>query len=159
MKKQILKSDPQLSALYSYLPYKPLVIYPDSENIKTKAYLTGICEDGGYIETTFKRKRRTHKGDIISRKDKIIRGHECYIENVKLMLRPLSDLTKDEYFKMTGKSSLCSFNGTYYYKGLDEYCSRSYSDVNDLPYYLILELLQNHFDIFGLIDKGYAVKL
>lgn len=77
----------------------------------------------------------------------------------KPILRPLSDLTKEKYFEMTGKSEKEDFalyftNSGFYKQG---YTSRTYETYESLPYYHILELLENHFDIYGLIENNLAI--
>lgn len=83
-----------------------------------------------------------------------------YIGRIKPILRPLSDLTKeiehngerfvfsDRYLsnskiKMLLDNSLCSFN----------------NPLNDIDYNSVKLLLEHHFDVFGLIEKGLAINI
>lgn len=75
----------------------------------------------------------------------------------KLVLRPLSDLTRSELEKqgywhhidwLTHElQTSIKKNGV---KGLEKH-------INEAPYEMIVYLLSRHYDIFGLIDKGLAV--
>ena len=61
---------------------------------------------------------------------------------IKPILRPLSDLKEDNYY-----FTYCNNSG-FMMKGKNE----TYIRLNDLEY-----LFKNHFDVFGLIDKGLAI--
>lgn len=140
-------------AFYSYLPYKPMVIYPDSNNVKVKAYLTGICEDGNYYETTYKRKRLNCNGDIIGHKDGKQRGHECYIENMKLILKPMSLLTRKELEDQ-------GFNSHVDYLTIEQFCSENDKfPIMKAPYEMIQYLISKYYDVFYLIPQKLAVAL
>ena len=68
------------------------------------------------------------------------------------ILRPLSDLTIDEEF-------YSSFFRTFSDEDNVGYICESKSDVSNqgLSYSCILFLIENHFDVFGLIEKGLAI--
>lgn len=61
---------------------------------------------------------------------------------IKPILRPLSDLKEDKYYFTYFKDY------GFMMKGKNE----TYIRLNDLEY-----LFKNHFDVFGLIDKGLAI--
>lgn len=73
--------------------------------------------------------------------------------NIKLVLRPLSDLMKDE-FKMDDLSKKAVLF-------LDKTANLPYNNrdnhIGVLRYSDVQFLLKNHFDIFGLIPQGLAV--
>lgn len=140
-------------AFYSYLPYKPMVVYPDSNNAKVKAYLTGICECGNYYETTYKRKRANCKGDIIGRKDNIQRGHECYIENMKLALVPLEKLKNINSVYFQGMN--CDLQHQIEINEV----ARKFRNYNSLSVVSFELCLKNHIDIFDLIPNNLAVAI
>lgn len=64
------------------------------------------------------------------------------LKSCKPILRPLSDLKEDNYY-----FTYCNNSG-FMMKGKNE----TYIRLNDLEY-----LFKNHFDVFGLIDKGLAI--
>jgi len=77
------------------------------------------------------------------------------------ILHPLSDLTIEKYFEMTGKNKKDDFALYFTKEGLYKqgYTSRLFENCELLPYYHIVELLENHFDIHGLIEKGLAISI
>ena len=91
----------------------------------------------------------------------------CFINSVKPILRPLSDLTRDEYFKLSQKDDKKEF-GYWYVKSnatqkkgihFEGYSSRriSLSRYDLMPYYVLEFLFKNHFDVFELIEEGLAI--
>ena len=58
----------------------------------------------------------------------------------KPILRPLSNLTKDEYSHLL-------YGNPLEYK------------INELPYKPFIKLLENHFDVFHLIPQGLAIDI
>ena len=67
-------------------------------------------------------------------------------KHFKPILRPLSDLTKDDLDTLQ--------------------CTELYNQINDadfcihlLPYQIAMYLIENHFDVFGLIEKGLAIDI
>lgn len=85
----------KLEEICGYLPYNPLIIYPGTHGMKIKATLTGILERLTIWETTYAKKRNKCYGDLLSYYDGKERGHNTYIDNVRLILRPLLDLTRE----------------------------------------------------------------
>ena len=94
------------------------------------------------------------------------------LNQYKPILRPLSDLTKEitneknQTFIFVESLEIGEDdNGTEYTDGnikiIDELISISkhelFLDVSYLPYLLVKDLIENYFDIFGLIPKGLAI--
>jgi hypothetical protein len=84
-------------------------------------------------------------------------------QDFKPILRPLSDLTK-KIEDNGNKFVPIDYINQHYLKctidkdgivndGIDKY------EILFLPYCLIKELLQLHFDVFGLIEKGLAIDI
>lgn len=74
--------------------------------------------------------------------------------NIKLILRPLSDL-KNNFESIDLYTDLCStYNGVVINDIID-----NKRDTSFISYYYIERLLQNHFDIFGLIEKNLAIDI
>jgi len=138
-------------SFYSYLPYKPMVIYPTSDGVVKKAYLSGINESGKYYETTYKRKSKNCKGDIIGFKDGKERGHNCYCENMKLILKPMSSLTRKELEEQ-------GFSSHIDYLTTEQFCDQKEKfPIFKAPYNMIQYLISKHYDVFYLIPKKLAV--
>jgi hypothetical protein len=93
------------------------------------------------------------------------------IDNIKLILRPLSDLTKEievngEKFvpierltKIFGGRPI-SFDGNCFYTKIQESVVRKKEDLVPLHFSQLdafNKLFEWHFDIFGLIEKGLAI--
>ena len=83
---------------------------------------------------------------------------ETPFENIKPILRPLSDLTKQHEADMTEYSDIerVVFSGNpsnLYFTNTEE---KTYLDdyVDSLNY-----LLSHHFDVFGLIEAGLAIDI
>lgn len=91
---------------------------------------------------------------------------------IKPILRPLSDLTKELYYELSGKTEKDSF-GFWYGKhngGSDKrdyiyhsgYSSRQYflcDGYGQFTYKMMEFFLEHHFDIFGLIPEGLAIDI
>jgi hypothetical protein len=91
---------------------------------------------------------------------------------IKPILKPLSDLTKDKYFKLSGETEGQCF-GFWYgkYNGDSDkrefihhegYSSKVYflnNGYGQFPYRMMQFFFKNHFDIFGLIPKGLAIDI
>ena len=83
----------------------------------------------------------------------------------KPILKPISDLSlllKDEFEKYSGK-----INGKVNTEIIELFCientnnSENLEDVilSSLPYECIEYMFKNHYDFFGLIDKGIAIDI
>lgn len=75
-------------------------------------------------------------------------------QDFKPILRPLSDLTKEEYFSVW-KFEMDEESLVFHFLGLD-YESR-FLDKYSLSFWN--DLLSKHFDIFDLIPKGLAIDI
>jgi hypothetical protein len=76
------------------------------------------------------------------------------LDEIKLILRPLSDLTKKDNTLIDSWKKQDSF-GSFFRKFEDITLDR----IPVLEYRIIVSLLQNHYDIFGLIEKGLAIDI
>ncbi|MGJ1360400.1 hypothetical protein ACR79K_27210 [Sphingobacterium siyangense] len=130
-----------LEHLAPYLPY--------GVEVKTK---DGIFKIVGWVN------------DIGICLDTIFYGANA-IPEYKLILRPLSDLTKEiehngEMFVpkevLIDRYDLKFDEGDYFF--LDYYCIGD-TDSPWTGYHIIQLLIQWHFDVFGLIDKGLAIDI
>jgi hypothetical protein len=99
-------------------------------------------------------------------------GNAKSFTEIKPILKPLSTLTKDLYYKLSGKLEKDSF-GFWYGKYNGDNDKRDYiyhSGYSDRRYFLcdgygqfnykMMDFfLKNHFDVFGLINAGLATEL
>jgi len=104
----------------------------------------------------------------------IVGDYELYLleDEIKPILRPLSDLTKELYFELSGKSEKLDF-GFWYGKHNGDFDKRDYiyhtgysgktyyiSDgCGQYPYKMMLFFFEHRFDIFGLINEGLAISI
>lgn len=86
--------------------------------------------------------------------------------NMKIILRPLSDLTKTlfqfEYGEPTTLEDWINGNcdlGTDRWILQDKAKEQRQERIMDLPYFVAEYLFQYHFDVFGLIEKGLAIDI
>lgn len=86
--------------------------------------------------------------------------YNCF-EEIKPILRPLSDLTKE--ITVNGENFVPSdyisvrfnlFCGEWLYL-----CINNLDVIEDVPLSVSKKLLEWHFDIFGLIEKGLAIDI
>lgn len=77
---------------------------------------------------------------------------------VKPILKPLSNLT-EEYRKNDESeiAELCDEFSNYDIEHLENGINFGDSPVDFMQYHKVVLLLEKHYDIFGLIDKGLAV--
>ena len=77
----------------------------------------------------------------------------------KPILRPLSDLTEEiENFRDKPEDN-CLVMDNWIDHFLDFTGKVNEANINACPYGLMQILLENHFDIFGLIEKGLAIDI
>jgi len=117
--------------LAPYLPYELKIILDEDlkELDKYKPYqfiLMGLGEDSA-----------------------IINNDSYWLNEVKPILHPLSDLTKEI---SEGKPKYFPMSITMEY-------IKSNKDLLDLPYNEVNYLIRNHFDVFGLIKEGLAIDI
>jgi hypothetical protein len=85
-----------------------------------------------------------------------------YDPTYKPILRPLSDLTKEILHNGEKFVPVEWLEEKYYTLGLHKQCEKLAEDsrwVNHSDYLLIIHLLEWHFDIFGLLEKGLAIDI
>lgn len=101
--------------------------------------------------------------------------HHFNIEDVKPILRPLSDLAKEiehnvrrfipiEWFEIRDDESENWFSFDHgninLINDLNSISTHQvYHDINFLPYAVVQKLIEWHFDVFGLIEKGLAIDI
>lgn len=88
---------------------------------------------------------------IIDRRDR-----NNTIQDIKMHLRPLSDLVIDENLieDFVGLGNWCN--------AYDEYIDHWYPDASyakQAPYVIFEYFLVNHYDVFGLIDRNLAIPI
>jgi hypothetical protein len=86
---------------------------------------------------------------------------ELPLTTTALILRPLSDLTKEIEHngeKFVPRDMISIGFGNFIEEGVFYYCAEK-SDIKRLSYDTIVKLLEWHFDVFGLIEKGLAIDI
>lgn len=78
-------------------------------------------------------------------------GGSDYLDQFKLILKPLSDLRKTGVIDEL-KGLLRESEGYIMWSDIDK-------TPLDYPYWAVEILLKNHFDVFGLIEKGEAIDI
>ncbi|TCV17171.1 hypothetical protein EDC17_101190 [Sphingobacterium alimentarium] len=134
-----MKDQLELKHLAPYLPYGLTVILGTTER-----NITAVSIDSRFVFVD------AYKGS----RDKQTAG----IENIKPILRPLSDLTKE--IVHNGEKFVFSdvyLSNTTIKKILGQDCSTFNNFLNDVDYNSIQFLFKYHLDVFGLIDKGLAI--
>ena len=142
----------QIEELACYANYK-LKVVVSREN--TPRLLTSLSFDSEYA--------------FIKKMDK--RGSQMFcLHEFYPVLRPLYDITNE----INGRCFIDQFeidedgNGTEYdfgniklIKTLEDIASSElgHLEVQYLPYSVVIKLLKKHYDIFGLINKGFAVDI
>jgi len=111
----------ELKHLAPYLPYKLQIVYEDY-----------ACELEGLD---------THIDSVI------VERVNCDLEYIKPILRPLSDLNKEEY---------ADFKHKYNLREIEDWNN---ANPNSWSLECAIRLFQMHFDVFGLIEKGLAVDI
>ena len=123
----------ELKHVAPYLPYSLDIVRPDG---KTKLNVVGVENDLL----------------IVSEKD----GNKyCNLKGVKPILRPQSSMTKEDFAELKSKLDdgvLLKLTpmGDIYIKCNYEIYLYEVNILNDF-------LFSNHFDVFGLIDRGLAI--
>ena len=143
----------ELKHLAPYLPYGlKYMKYSDHDSPIRHDIMQGISTNGVYA-----------CGDITP----------LSFKKCKPILRPLSDLTDpliNLIFKDTGENgiiisryisdSLKDLTITITYKIMGDVFTDFVINRNDIrytDYWIVEKLFENHFDVFGLIDKGLAI--
>lgn len=134
----------ELKHLTPYLPYRVEIYQPNVDG------------------------RNTFTLDVEGLRIMEVQGFEYF----KPILRPMSSLTKELYYELSGKSESYSFGFWYgkhngdndkreyiYHSG---YTSRQYflcDGYGQFSYKMMDFFFKNHFDVFGLIPAGLATEL
>lgn len=138
----------ELKHLAPYLPYNLTCLLTEFND---DCFVIGASEDYVYTDSSF---------------------DELYYTEIKPILRPLSDLTREieidgckfipnnllnERFRHSSKD-LTPYQYAHYNLEL-EVQTENYSQTLDLydGYLIVNQLFEWHFDIFSLIDKGLAI--
>lgn len=116
-----------------------------------------------YLPYGLKNQRAFHKPKVI---DGIV-GNQVYfgdtilfINQIQPILRPLSDLTNvilDSEMRKLGHSSHIDWVTIEREHWISFYGRCKW--LNDIPYVIINFLFENHYDVFGLIDKRLAINI
>ena len=90
--------------------------------------------------------------DVIARREKL-----RTLDKIRPILRPLSDLTKE--IEHNGKT----FVPLYFWDDKDRIsllasCATEVIYIEYLEYFIFEQLIEWHFDVFGLIDAGLAIE-
>lgn len=140
----------ELKHIAPYLPYGLKVKYKSA---------VGWEKDG----FTPKYKTKTEKIEGIDKMFVLYsNGEGSKLKEIKPILRPLSDLTKEIEHNGEKFVPIEFIEEKYYTQNWANQLSRCIEDerwIYHLDYYLILSLLGWHFDIYGLIDKDLAVDI
>lgn len=155
----------KLEHLVAYLPYGLRIAYLDIQfKSGYEAYvLRGLSENYRYKKDDLDADDNL---DLLKATE-ITFSFDSYrlnsiAHNLKPILRPLSDLDEEIDFDglfVPSKWILKSaFNEGRYYEEDIESMKTSF-DVNYTPYWLLRYLLEWHFDVFNLIEKGLAIDI
>ncbi len=124
-------------ALCNYSPYGLKVIVKDEEYIMKSCFVTG--NGNLHITTTTKA--------WIDNWPKTSLNITTY--GIKLILHPLSDLIKEIKHNRLKLST----------STIDVIKNRDWGLIRVSPYLDVQKLFEGHFDVFGLINQGYAVDI
>lgn len=123
----------KLKHIAPYLPYNLMCQTKDRGNVVVSE-LNAAYSDNSY---TFMNIVESEKG----------------FDEIKPILRPLSDLTNNEFDESVIGNQIV---GSYKTKGI----LKTYYHKSVLENYEIMKwLFENHFDVFGLIEKGLAINI
>jgi len=82
---------------------------------------------------------------------------------VQLILRPLSDLTKEIEHngeRFDPEFRIRDIYGEYYSISKAQLFDFNWENIlNKLPFVIVKQLLEWHFDVFGLIEQGDAIDI
>jgi hypothetical protein len=113
-----------------------------------------------YLPYGLKNKRAFYKPRVI---DGIV-GNKIYfgdtvlfINQIEPILRPLSDLNK--VIEHNKEDFIPCIEYNYIREYLEELSTLDHTYIKHVKYKVIIVLLELHFDIFGLIEKGLAIDI
>lgn len=134
----------QLKHLSPYLPYS--LILQNRAFPHQLIILEGLDFEKNYIISTSK--------DIYGEKRK---NTYCNEGAIKPILRPLSDLTK--IITINKNSFIPSEEYSFISEYLTELSNLNHTYVKHIQYKCFEILVELHFDVFGLIEKGLAINI
>lgn len=85
--------------------------------------------------------------------ENLVKSLRFWGDDFKLILRNLSELTKEEF------EYLHTLLRVHLGKNKRDKLIKEGYGITDLPYFIFEQLLENHFDLFGLIEKGLAINI
>lgn len=125
----------ELKHIVGYLPYNVVVFVNDCKNKKTKAI------------------HRLHVNQGIGNINHVLTS-----ERYKICLRPLSDLTKE--IEVNGEKFVpIDYNAFKHSKSDIIEFQNKFIHYKGMKFGIIERLLEWHFDIYGLIEKGLAIDI
>ena len=133
----------EVKHLAPYLPYALKVQYIVRDKVEKTGYMRSISHNEDEAHPT---------------RVSINHNYEEHIWMFKPILKPISDLKSElilEHFKYWEEVEFYGNSFSIKGKGM---IMQGY-DFDDLPYTLVQKLLEFHFDLFGLIEKGLAVDI
>jgi hypothetical protein len=129
----------ELKYLTPYLPYKlkcEILNYKCDYVGEKYGVINGFYYLGGEVHYTFKDRSTAGKTRKL----------------IKPILRPISDLTEKQFNEFSLSDMIThGFHNVFWQE-------ENFS-VNHLMYHDLEILLKNHFDVFGLIEKGLAIDI
>lgn len=117
----------QVVFLAPYLPYG-LNVFTDAFSTENKIY-----------KMVFKNETVSYRGGI---------EVNDVINYCKPILKPLTDITEEEYVILDGCHNFSSMR----FSDLEK-------DPTRYPYTIVQKLIEWHYDVFGLIEKGLAISV
>ncbi len=133
----------ELKHLAPYLPYGLKVTF-EADEYQHEVIGLSICSRGIEVISPF------------------LDFGQANIKDVIPILRPLSDLWKGDLEHLTDHHSTDYFSDN---KGLKDLITQSLNNSNlhhyieFLPFGLVQWLIENHYDIYNLIEKGLAIDM
>jgi hypothetical protein len=163
----------ELERLLPYLPYNPMVEFlgsPSKEHYECLGTYSNMDYDE-YVKLKVLKYGKIRK--ITIRKDYYVCHigkaatftKACYSGDFRLLLRPLSDLTKE--IEVDGKRfvPIKEFYEIYGggYQNFENWYDMNWANYSRplecLSYNDLQKLFEWHFDVFGLTEKGYAIDI
>jgi hypothetical protein len=129
----------ELKHLAAYLPYRLNAMDSDNGSVRRVTLLHFT-----YDMATVGHNHLLYEGLILKKHQPI--------------LRPLSDLTREDLIEDLGTETSCLDWTTSEREHWIRFYSREHW-INNLPYLIYSHLVKNHFDVFGLIEKGLAIDI
>lgn len=131
----------ELKHLAPYLPFKLLLMdFYDGRNQRELVGLNFSSHESIIIKCEPLNKRQIHE--------------------IKPILRPLSDLVINHSFNPEWLFIFEEYIDDYYPTEMDiVYEMTSDNDAENFHYPIVQRLFENHFDVFGLIEKGLAINI